>query len=161
MNGNDDLYTEEIFNVMGQLKEKFNSHISGNINQNQLEENSETDNFRGRFSQFAPSGGILNPGENLVTEDGVATVSQDIRFQVAIFPINVDDAEPLRLEVDNAHREGLNKIIHINPAGGDMINVSSDDVEDIIPENCIDLVRISGSSYFREAIGQSLEHWEL
>ena len=159
MNGNNDSNSEEIFGVMGQLKDKFNALISGNISLDRYNEEVESEHFRGSFTQFAPSGGSLNPGGNLVSRDGVATVTQDIRFQIRIFPKNVNNPRPLRIEVDSPHRVGSNKIIHINPAGGGRMDVPSDIVEEIMPDNCIDLVRISGASHFREAINQSLEHW--
>ena len=76
----------EIFLVMSQLRDKFNAHISGNISQNQLGETVETENFNGEFNQFHPSGGHLVSGQNLINADGVATVTQDLRFQISIRP---------------------------------------------------------------------------
>ena len=152
--------TLEIFEVMGKLRSKFNALISGNISLDRYSEEEHSENFRGAYEHFALSGGRLNPGENLVNGDGVATVTQDIQFRMKIFPRNIDDVQPLRLEVDSQHRVGPNKIIHINPAGGGVIEIPHNDVEELCPEYCIDLVRISGSRYFREAIDQSLEYWK-
>lgn len=151
----------EIFLVMSQLRDKFNAHISGNINQNQLEETVETESFIGEFNQFHPSGGHLIAGQNLINADGVATVTQDLRFQISIRPNRIADAQPLRLEVDNEHRVGRNKIIHVNPAGASAIEIPSEVITRLSPDNCIDLVRISSSSEFRSAIGISRQTWHI
>ncbi|MCJ7571568.1 MAG: hypothetical protein MUO82_06805 [Candidatus Thermoplasmatota archaeon] len=153
--------TKEIFSVMGKLKENFNLCIRGNIKENKLEENVETDNFRGRFYQFVPSGGKLNIGDNFIDENGIATVTQDIKFQISVIPKNSDNAPPLRLGVDNSHRQGTNKIIHINSSDGQRFDVPYKDIEELMPGNCIDLVRISGSVYFQNAINKSLKHWKI
>ena len=145
---------------MGELRSKFNEHISGNISREQLEENAESDNYIGRFSQFDPSGGRLIPGENLINNDGVATVNQQMSFQISIRPKEIQNAQPLRLEVDNCHRAGINKIIHINPASGAMVQIPNNLVEQISPDYAIDLVAISGSQPFRDAIRRSVSHWE-
>lgn len=151
----------EIFEIMGELKNKFNEHISGNITRRQVKEDVESNNFIARYSHFAISGGRLIPGQNLINENGIATVNQGLNFRIQILPKNVNTAEPLRLEVDNPHRIGSNKIIHINPAGGDPCQIPNDLVEDISPGRTIDLVRISGSIQFLEAIHQSFEYWGL
>ena len=35
------------------------------------------------------------------------------------------------------------------------------DINALMPGNCIDLVRISGSEYFQNAINQSLDNWSI
>ena len=146
---------------MGKLKDKFNAQLEQSDMNDSFYEKVESTNFVGSFTQFAPSGGKLIPNENLLNENGVAVVRQDLKFQIAIFPKNIENAEPLRLEVDNRHKTENKKIIHINPAGGNVIEIPSDVVEQISPGYCIDLVRISGSQYFRKAISISLMEWGI
>jgi len=153
--------TDEIFYIMGKLRDKFNIQIKQGSVDDSIYSETETANFVGRFTQFAPSGGRLFPNKNLLKKNGIAVVRQDLKFQISIFPKNIKNVEPLRLEVDNRHKTEGKKIIHINPAGGKVIEIPSDVVEQISPKYCIDLVGISGSRYFREAIHKSLERWGM
>lgn len=78
-----------------------------------------------------------------------------------IHPNGIADAQSLRLEVDNEHRFGRNSIIHVNPSGASAIEIPSEVINRISPGNCIDLVRISISSEFRNAIEISRQIWQI
>lgn len=152
---------QEIFNIMGTLENHFKEQIKkeGEFPSKYFDRVC-SENFVGEFKQFGASGGRLIQGQNIQTAGGTASITPDIRFKVAIRPVDISNAPTLRLEVDSEHRSGKNRVIHVKSADGCYEPIPEDIIKEVSPMYPVDLVAISGSQPFRTAVNKSINYWE-
>lgn len=153
----DDL--EDVYCLMGKFQNEFNKKIEEGSGTGKYLGSAESENYYGNYQIYAPSGGRLVVGINLFISDGIATVKEDIGLKIDIFPKYCTGVPPFHIDIDSHRSSKKGRIIHINDAYGKHYDIPSETIDELLPKNVIDLVKISSQTICKTAIQKSFQKW--